>query len=133
MSKLTRGVFMFTVQPICKFIILSGTLIFLLLINTIAKDRALLIISTAFFVWACRHIFSLKITLLNHCVVKQTGNTFKRKNIIMLKSISNVQIFTIHSILPALIRLNSYNQSLYIIGLNGRQRQLFEKHILRLK
>ena len=131
--KTDKGCFMFTVQPICKFIILSSVLVFLLLINITANDIVLLIISIVFLVWVCRYVFSLKIIILNQCIVKETGNTFKRKNIIMLKSISNIQILTVHAVLPAYIRLNSYNQSLYIVGLNGRQRRLFEKHILRLK
>ena len=124
---------MFKVQPLCRFIILSVILLFLIVINIIAKDMVLLVASVMFFVWSCRHIYSLKIIFTNNCIIKETGNTFKRKNIIMLKNISNIQMLAVHPMLPALIRLNSYNQSLYIIGLNGRQRFLLERRILQLK
>ena len=124
---------MFIVQPFCRFVILGIIFTITLLINILAGDILLTVLSVFFFLWLCRNLFTLKIYTHAKYFVKETGKTFKRKTIIMLKNISHIQIYAVHPQLPALIRLNSYNQMLMIVGLNGRQRLQLEKYILRLK
>ena len=131
--KTDKGCFMFTVQPFCLFVIIVIISIIILLINVIANDVLLFTLSLVFFLWLCRNLLTLKIYVRANYLVKLTGQTFKRKTIIMLKNISHIQIYTMHPRLPSLVRLNSYNQILVIIGLNGVQRQQLEKHILQLK
>ena len=128
-----KGCFMFTVQPFCRIAILSACIVVILLINITAKDFILIILSTVFFVWRCRYFITLKIFIYGDYMIKQTGNFFKQKTIIMLKNISRIQIFNIHSCLPTLIQLHCYNKAVYIFGLNSTQRSCIEKYILRLK
>ena len=131
--KTDKGCIMFTVQPLCRRIILSVYLIITILINMTAKDLVLVILSAVFFVWRWRNLTTLKIYISGNCLIRQTGKTFKQKNIITLKNISQIQIFVIHTRLPAFVRLQYYNKTLYILYLNGEQWERIENYILRLK
>ena len=124
---------MFTVQPLCRWLILLVTLASILLTNAVAKDDMLAVALLVVFMWLYRYLKSLKITIINEYFIKETGKNFKRKNIIMLKNISHIRIVFIHPVMPSFIRLHTYNKTTYILGINGRQRQLLEKYILRLK
>lgn len=131
--KTDKGCFMFTVQPFCRIAILSACLIIILIVNIIGEDFILMVLSAVFFVWRCRYLLTLKIVICGEYLIKQTGNIFKQKTIIMLKNISRIQIHCVHSRLPAFIRLYCYDNSLYILGLNGIQRSYLEKYMLQLK
>lgn len=124
---------MFTVQPFCKFTILLIWVIIILPINMSVIDIRLILLSAISFIFIWRHLDKLKIYISGTVLTKETGNTFKHKNIVMLKNISNIHFVKINDWLPALIRIHWYNNGLYIIGLNGRQRSILEKYIKMLK
>lgn len=124
---------MFTVQPFCKFTILLIWVIIILPINMSVIDIRLILLSAISFIFIWRHLDKLKIYISGTVLTKETGKTFKHKNIVMLKNISNIHFVKINDWLPALIRIHWYNNGLYIIGLNGRQRSILEKYIKMLK
>ena len=96
-------------------------------------DIMLFVLSVGFIIMLLRTLVTFKIYIQNGYLIKQSGKTFKRKNIIMLKNISRIQMLSLHSRLPAFIHLQCYDKSLFVVALNGRQRSQLEKHILQLK
>ena len=118
---------MFTVQPVCKTVLLLIWLLIILLINIYSTDIFIAVPSVVLFVWQWVHLSRLKIKIDSGHIVKQSGRFFQRKTIIMLKNISHIQIYTLHPLLPAVIRLHIYGGNLLIIGLDGRQAESLVK------
>ncbi len=124
---------MFTVRPLCKAIIMSVILYIIILINILGQDRLLSVISVVFIIWLYRYLSTLKVYIDDSYLVKRNGKTFKHKTIIMLKNISKLQILVLHTSLPAIIRICTYDEALFLFGLNGRQRLMLEYKLLQLK
>ena len=124
---------MFTVQPLCKAIIMLLTVFVILLINILGQDVMLLVLSIGFTVWLYRYLATLKIYINDSYLIKENGKTFKHKTILMLKNISQLEIFVIHPALPSILRIRTYDKSIYLFGLNGRQRITIEYFVSRLK
>ena len=124
---------MFTVSPVCRGLLWLAAAVLIFLINIMSADSTLALLSVAFLVWWYTHLADIRFTLEGKYLIKETGKTFKRKNIILLKNISYIQVFTLHPALPALVRVHTYSRSLLIIGLNGRQVTALERQIMQLK
>ena len=124
---------MFTVQPICKGIIMLVTIFIILLINIVGQDIVLLVLSIGFTVWLYRYLATLKIYIKDCYLVKQNGKTFKHKTVLMLKNIMRVEFLILHAEIPAVVRIYTYDKSLFLFGLNGRQRLLLEHMLMQLK
>ena len=124
---------MFTVQPLCKGLIMLSAIYIILLINILGQDSTLQILSIIFVVWLYRYLTTLKIYINDNYLIKQNGKTFKHKTLLMLKNISQLEIMVFHPSLPAIIRIRTYDKSVYIFGLNGRQRTAIEYFVCRLK
>ena len=124
---------MFTVSPFCRTVLWLLMSRFVFFINTVWADVRLLLMSLAFLVWWHFHLAGILFSFEGGQLVKETGKTFKRKTIIMLKNISYIQTFILHPRLPAVIRVSAYSQSLLIIGLDGRQVLMLERYIMQLK
>ena len=124
---------MFTVQPLCKGLIMLSAIYIILLINILGQDSTLQILSIIFVVWLYRYLTTLKIYINDNYLIKQNGKTFKHKTLLMLKNISRLETMIIHPSLPAVIRIRTYEKSLYLFGLNGRQRTAIEYFTSRLK
>ena len=124
---------MFTVQPLCKVLTIMVSIYIILLINIAGQDSILRIISIIFIVWLYRYLASLKIYINDSYLIKQNGKTFKHKTVLMLKNISRLETLILHPSLPAVIRIRTYDRSVFVLGLNGRQRTAIENFICRLK
>lgn len=124
---------MFTVQPLCKGLIMLSAIYIILLINIMGQDSTLQILSIISVVWLYRYLTTLKIYINDNYLIKQNGKTFKHKTLLMLKNISRLETMIIHPSLPAVIRIRTYEKSLYLFGLNGRQRTAIEYFVCRLK
>ena len=79
---------MFTVQPLCKGLIMLSAIYIILLINILGQDSTLQILSIIFVVWLYRYLTTLKIHINDNYLIKQNGKTFKHKTLLMLKNIS---------------------------------------------
>ena len=128
-----KGCFMFTVQPLSKVIILSMTIYIILIINIAGDDRILSGLSIVFIIWLYRYLTTLKVHLNESYLVKYNGKTFKHKTILMLKNISRVEFLILHAEIPAVVRVHTYDKSLFLFGLNGRQRLMLEHQLMQLK
>lgn len=124
---------MFTVQPLCKIIILSLAIYTILIIKIVAGDRILSTVSIVFVIWLYRYLSTLKVYLNESYLVKCNGKTFKHKTILMLKNISRLEVLILHAEIPAVVRVHTYDKSFFLFGLNGRQRLMLEHQFLQLK
>ena len=121
---------MFSVRPVCRYVIMAVFLRLLSALNFLMGDRLIAIISLFSFGWRWLYLTKLKIEIKNHCLVKHSGKLFKHKTVVMLKNIFYIQIFTFAPWLPAIIRVKGQGDRLFIVGLDGRQAAAVEKAVV---
>ena len=120
---------MFSVRPVCRFTIIAVVLVSVTALNLILKDRLVMALSAAAVVWLWLYLKNLKIEITGCRLIKHSGNIFKHKTIILLKNIFYIQTFVFAPFLPAVVRIYSRSNRIFIIGLDGRQVTFLEKAV----
>ena len=89
----------------------------------------LLLIGAAVAVWFQFYLQGLRVTVAGGLLIKQTGNIFNRRLVLVLKNISAVHTVSLHPGLPRLIRVFYPDRDFLIVGLTGRQAAVIEKAV----
>ena len=124
---------MFSVRPVCRFVILVVAMVMLAAVNFFMDDTLTAVLSVFALVWLWFYLLKLKIEIRNDCLIKHSGNIFQHKTLIMLKNIFYMQILTFAPRLPAVIRIHSRGKRIFIIGLDGGQSDFLEKAVTAYK
>lgn len=116
-----KGDDMYTVQPICKFIIILAAAILELVVFLLTFSFLVIVVAVVIEIWLFLYLDKLKIELKGEYIIKHTGRLISRKLIINIKN-----IYTFHAIIffpsfPAMIKINYHERSVILWGLNGRQ------------
>lgn len=118
---------MLTVMTLCRYIILAAVVIIGVIVSYFWGNGVLTFVLTAGIIWINIYLSGLKIQFSRNCIIKTTGNIFKHKTVILLKSVLYIETVAAAPWRPAFVRLRSRGRDVLIIGLNGRQAELLTK------